>query len=900
MKPEERFIHELHLLDPIVLSLNASAIKNFSEASFASVQRQAQSPIDEYRKGLVSQVFADVKATLAREIELIISGQQKQAILKQGKTVKNGNVRFFCKSPELTPGKYATLFQHIETGARYFFIVDFDGQRAFQLPFKTNPHAKSLISIEGAYRATFLLGLTPFMRSYVACCQPETELLQAIAQGDIRRYVVEGNSALLNPAVCGQLNDSQQLAIAGFVQLPRGIQLLMGPPGTGKTTTIVSAVKSLLAGHGPRRPIVICGPSNKSVQVIAPSLIKKFPEIKVALYTHESHLDPATKDVLIPLLVEQQKELLLGADVVCMTLSAAGSSFIVKTLKGKVDVAIVDEVGQSVESETLIVFGLGVQKVLLVGDIKQLPPTVLADEAERFHYDWSMLFRLQKECGQPYGLLDTQYRMHTAISEFPRNAFYDGAVKDGVTAEDRAGKNLDPYLVIDVEGQDERDVVTRSYKNLREAQHVVKLVQHVMRAGYRSNDIAIITPYKAQTALIKQLLLQHDIPPDDLKINTVDSFQGEESPVVFVSMVRANAKMRIGFLGKFQRLNVAITRPQEVLRVVMSGDTLNPLTPKGAFEGDFVYLCRQLLKVVMPHDEDPRDTLGVMSRNEGHGYSQSGFRQSLGDYYVPVETWDDDYDFSGYLYNEDGELVTCFEGPTQISDLISMLEHYKGDYSNTIGKLPILMLPDLPKGTHVMQDILNRIKMWRKLPFKGLPGDTFKPYSYLNFYKQVEAFEDYGYPFDEYDDYCPAGYSVGHTDTEEHDVESKDLVFDSHCFLECDLREVDFHNSHFKNTLFTGSDVRDCQVNLENMDECSRLSFIKARQESALCQGLPKLLPTDELVLNAIQRGVYRPTKKDWTTFFGATYRAEHGRIEDAAQASGLGVGGGQVAQRRW
>ena len=172
----------------------------------------------------------------------------------------------------------------------------------------------------------------------------------------------------------------------------------------------------------------------------------------------------------------------------------------------------------------------------------------------------------------------------TLISvEFPRNAFYDGRVIDGVTAVDKAGKDLVPCEVIEVDGTEEKDVVSQSYKNLREAQYVVTLVQRFILEGYIYANIAVITPYKPQVALIKQLLSQAGIPSGEIKINTVDSFQGEESPVVIVSLVRANKVMKIGFLEKFQRLNVAITRPEEVLRVVMNGDTLNPLVPQASF-----------------------------------------------------------------------------------------------------------------------------------------------------------------------------------------------------------------------------------------------------------------------------------------------------------------------------
>ena len=484
VKPEEQFIKALHLLGPKVLANDVSAIKNFSESEFEPIQRQPHNDnIAMYRKGLVSQIFADIKASLSNQLSTF--HQRKPILLKKGTVIKNNNIRFFCKEAELIGGKHAVLFRHIETGQSYFFIIDFDGKNTVQLPFKINPKAKDLIPIEGAYHAYFLLGLVPFMRAYAACYQPETSLLQAIAKGDIRNYAIQDNPTPLNAAIKDKLNDSQQRVVANFVNLPRGIQLLMGPPGTGKTTTIIATIRALMENSTIRRPIVICGPSNKSVQVIATSLFNKYPSIKAALYANETCIEPAEKSILAPLLVHQCKNKLRQADVAFMTLSAAGSTFIKTTLKNKVDVAIVDEAGQSVESETLIVFGLAVKKVLLVGDVKQLPPTSLADKAEYFHYNWSMLSRLQDACQQPYGLLNTQYRMHPNISRFPNNAFYSNLMQDGVTAKDKASKSYVPYSVINIKGEETLDAATRSYQNRCEAMCVVELVKIFIERGHQ-------------------------------------------------------------------------------------------------------------------------------------------------------------------------------------------------------------------------------------------------------------------------------------------------------------------------------------------------------------------------------------------------------------------------------
>ena len=170
-------------------------------------------------------------------------------------------------------------------------------------------------------------------------------------------------------------------------------------------------------------------------------------------------------------------------------------------------------------------------------------------------------------------------------------------MQDGVTAKDKASKSYVPYSVINIKGEETLDAATRSYQNRCEAMCVVELVKIFIERGHQLGDIAIITPYKAQVALIKQLLLDCQIPPDALKINTIDSFQGEESPVVFVSLVRANAYARIGFLKNFQRLNVAITRPQKILRVLMNGDTLNGISDEKS-TATLLTKCNAIPKIV--------------------------------------------------------------------------------------------------------------------------------------------------------------------------------------------------------------------------------------------------------------------------------------------------------------
>lgn len=875
MKTDETLVQQLHLLDPLITAMDDQAVRQFDQFPYLNRVRQARITFAEYCQDLSAQVFAEIKAVLANQLTLIKEKKLRPLLLKKGRTIKNQNIRFFSETKDLTPGKYAILFEHTVTKSTYFLIADFDGQSIFQVSFKFNPIANQLVAIDGHYQGYSLLALTPFLRNFMATQQAETKLLKMIAQGDVGVYFKERGLDQINPDLLAGLDPSKQKVLSSFVGLDQGLQMLMGPPGTGKTTTIVRILKALIEQQEQMRAkkrILVCGPSNKSVHVIALAFRKKYPQHKIALYARESALDLSVSADLRDILVQDQQAALQAADIVLMTLSAAGSKFVRGALKS-IDILIIDEVGQSPEPETLIPFALNPSqklKVLLVGDVHQLPPTILSDNPSAMHHDWSMLWRLIQECQQPHFMLDTQYRMHPDISEFPKDTFYQDRVQDGVLAEDRTRTDIAPYEVLDVDGLEEIDVVTKSYKNLKEARQVVMLARFVLSKGYVLSDISIITPYKAQAQMIKEILREEDINADEMHINTVDSFQGEESAVVFVSMVRANAKARIGFLEKYQRLNVAITRPKEVLRILMNGQTFNPFHPKNEFENDFLEITKTFYSIPLPRDENAKLTFDVMSQRQGHAYSAVGYRRSLKDYeesmYNNYYLYDDDYYYG--CSDDDVSPVTYFEGPSQMQRFIEMLNHYQGYFSSCIGKFPIFFLPYITKGTHVVQDILDRIKHWRRLSFVGLPDDFFEAVSYKNYYKSVSEVEDYGGDF-EYEDYA-RGYAIGYIDEQDENMDSMPLLFEGHAFFYCDLRNINFHNSTFKNTLFEGSDVRGCNINLEQMDEISRASFLEALASNRFEELPREMLPTEKLIRNAMERRVYQKSDVDHRapTFF--------------------------------
>lgn len=259
-------------------------------------------------------------------------------------------------------------------------------------------------------------------------------------------------------------------------------------------------------------------------------------------------------------------QLLDCSKIVFSTLSVSGR----KSFKemNPVDVLVVDEAGQSVEAETLIPLVTKPKKCLLIGDTNQLPATVISQEAERRGYGRSLLFRLLEDCKQPYALLDVQYRMDPAISRWPSLRYYEGKIKDDgsvtVPREDifvtqgELPRFICPYAFINVSGKEEQSY-GQSYLNKAEAEYIGWML------GYLKNQlrvdlvarVGIITFYKGQSDFLQKQLKGKF---GEIKIQTVDSFQGSENDIIIISFVRANERNQVGFLKDFRRLNVALTR----------------------------------------------------------------------------------------------------------------------------------------------------------------------------------------------------------------------------------------------------------------------------------------------------------------------------------------------------
>ena len=224
------------------------------------------------------------------------------------------------------------------------------------------------------------------------------------------------------------------------------------------------------------------------------------------------------------------------------------------------DVLIIDESGQLVEPLAWTIIPLA-ERVILAGDPFQLPPTILSKEAEKQELGISILERVYPHC-QGVFLLDVQYRMPPEIVSFSNQYFYQNRVQsfkesivDTICFYDTAGTGFEEEF-----GDD-----GGSLKNTGEADLVKAVIDNIEF----KNEIVVISPYSGQVKLLQEIL------DSKIKVSTIDSFQGQESEIVILSLVRSNDTGEIGFLKDYRRMNVALTRAKSKLIVIGDSATLS-------------------------------------------------------------------------------------------------------------------------------------------------------------------------------------------------------------------------------------------------------------------------------------------------------------------------------------
>jgi len=276
-----------------------------------------------------------------------------------------------------------------------------------------------------------------------------------------------------------------------------------------------------------------------------------------------------------------QMRILQDADVICTTTISSGGDFFSKFAFAGI---LVDEAAQATELAAVVPLILrGTQRLVLVGDQCQLPPTVQSTEAEERGLSLSLYSRMVDGGGVTPFLLDTQYRSHPMIAEFSARTFYAGRLKTGVKAEDRKPprglpwpRDGVPIAFVDVHSEETSE--GDSKMNVGEADIVARIVQDTFyQRELEVTEVGVVTPYVAQVRQLKRLLrnvIPEGADPELLECASVDNFQGREKDLIIFSAVRSNRTGTMGFLADWRRLNVMLTRARRGLVICGNSRTL--------------------------------------------------------------------------------------------------------------------------------------------------------------------------------------------------------------------------------------------------------------------------------------------------------------------------------------
>lgn len=421
------------------------------------------------------------------------------------------------------------------------------------------------------------------------------------------------------------LNESQQEALRKSISA-QYLSIIHGPPGTGKTTTLVQLVKLLLKYE---KRILVCAPSNNATDLLAQRISELNIEVvrvgNVSRMSDETaHLSLANKaansddwqqikKVKISaeeafrkakkykrnfgeqerrerrMMMQESRELkkwakdleqrlldkiLSESQVVCTTLISAANREIQDL---HFDTLVIDEASQALEAECWNAM-LKCKRVILAGDHQQLPPTIMSKAAQELDFGITILDRMS-DTAKHVTMLDTQYRMHELILGFSNQEFYDGKLKSDQYVKERTLSEGDQVVTfIDTVGAGfEESIHPDTLSKWNEGEWFI-LREHFLqhKSKYTDKQIGVISPYSAQVKyLMTNIETDDEFRAFDIEVNSIDGFQGQEKDVVYISLVRSNDNGEIGFLQDYRRLNVAMTRAKSKLIIIGDSATIS-------------------------------------------------------------------------------------------------------------------------------------------------------------------------------------------------------------------------------------------------------------------------------------------------------------------------------------
>ncbi len=422
------------------------------------------------------------------------------------------------------------------------------------------------------------------------------------------------------------LNPTQEKAVNEVLRA-KDVEVVHGPPGTGKTTTLVEAINETLMRES---QVLVCAQSNMAVDWISEKLVDRGISVlrignptrvndKMLGFTYERQFEAhpdypqlwairkairelrqkrkgrdesyhqkmeRLKARATELELRIRSELFGQARVIASTLVGTAG----RLLEGqKFSTLFIDEAAQALEAACWIAIRRA-GRVILAGDHCQLPPTVKSIAALKAGLGKTLMERIVEQKPECVTLLQVQYRMNDDIMRFSSDYFYGGKVQTAQQVSHRSILDLDyPFSWVDTSqmevGPDEpsfrEQFVGESFGRVNKGEAALTLLtlqQYFTKIGKQRIlderiDVGVISPYRAQVQYLRHLIRQSEFfkPYRQLiSVNTVDGFQGQERDVILISLVRANDDGQIGFLRDLRRMNVAITRAR--MKLIILGD----------------------------------------------------------------------------------------------------------------------------------------------------------------------------------------------------------------------------------------------------------------------------------------------------------------------------------------
>lgn len=434
------------------------------------------------------------------------------------------------------------------------------------------------------------------------------------------------------------LNATQEEAVNKVLHA-KDVAIVHGPPGTGKTTTLVEAVYETLHREN---QVLVCAQSNMAVDWISEKLVDRGVSVlrignpsrvndKMLSFTYErrfeSHPDypqlwsirkairelyarsrkgaereavrqkiNSLKDRATELEIRINESLFSEARVIACTLVGSAN----RLLTGqKFGTLFIDEAAQALEAACWIPIRKA-DRVILAGDHCQLPPTVKAPEALRAGLGHTLMQTIVKSKPDTVSLLKLQYRMNDEIMRFSSEWFYGGMLQSAPEVKYRSILDFDtPIEWINTEGLDcNEEFIGENYGRINKSEAELSIEQlkgYITKIGRERFlderiDVGMISPYKAQVQYLRRLVRNDAFfKPyrQAITVNTVDGFQGQERDVILISLVRANEEGQIGFLNDLRRMNVAITRAR--MKLIILGDA-STLTRHAFYKKLYTYI----------------------------------------------------------------------------------------------------------------------------------------------------------------------------------------------------------------------------------------------------------------------------------------------------------------------